>query len=70
MNEVRIMFTDIQLVFKKLSKNVAMPYVKLLNKLIYSSNSNAEEKAIASDWQRIGDALRKGIISYGRSKAK
>lgn len=54
MNEVRIMFTDIQLVFKKLSKNVAMPYVKLLNKLIYSSNSNAEEKAIASDWQRIG----------------
>jgi len=28
------MFTDIQLVFKKLSKNVAMPYVKLLNKLI------------------------------------
>jgi hypothetical protein len=23
------MFTDIQLVFKKLSKNVAMPYVKL-----------------------------------------
>ena len=70
MNEVRIMFTDIQLVFKKLSKNVAMPYVKLLNKLIYSSNSNAEEKAIASDWQRIGDDLRKGIISYGRSKAK
>lgn len=47
-----------------------MPYVKLLNKLIYSSNSNAEEKAIASDWQRIGDDLRKGIISYGRSKAK
>ena len=70
MNEVRMMFTDIQLVFKKLSKNVAMPYVKLLNKLIYSSNSNAEEKAIASDWQRIGDDLRKGIISYGRSKAK
>ena len=64
------MFTDIQLVFKKLSKNVAMPYVKLLNKLIYPSNSNAEEKAIASDWQRIGDDLRKGIISYGRSKAK
>lgn len=64
------MFTDIQLVFKKLSKNVAMPYAKLLNKLIYSSNSNAEEKAIASDWQRIGDDLRKGIISYGRSKAK
>lgn len=54
------MFTDIQLVFKKLSKNVAMPYVKLLNKLIYSSNSNAEEKAIASDWQRIGGRLKKG----------
>lgn len=64
------MFTDIQIAFKKLSKNVALPYIRLINKVMHSGGDNAEEKAIAEDWQRIGDDLRKGIISYGRSKAK
>lgn len=64
------MFTDIQIAFRKLSRNIALPYIKLANKLMHSNRSNIEEKAIAEDWQRIGDDLRKGIISYGRSKAK
>ncbi|NRO54794.1 hypothetical protein [Lactobacillus helveticus] len=69
------MFTDIQVAFKKLSKNMTLPYIKVINKKVinkfmHSNNSNVEEKAIAEDWQRIGDDLRRGIISYGRSKAK
>lgn len=64
------MFTDIQRAFRKLSRNIALPYIKLANKFIYPDKRNIEERAIAEDWQRIGDDLRKGIISYGRSKAK
>lgn len=65
-----IMFTDIQVAFKKLSKNMTLPYIQVINKFMHSNNSNVEEKAIAEDWQKIGDDLRRGIISYGRSKAK
>lgn len=66
-------FTDIRIAFKKLSRNINFSYLKVAENLFQYTNgkhNNAEGEAIASDWQKVGDDLRKGIISYGRSKAR
>lgn len=64
------MFTHIWIVFNEWIRNYAASFVRSINKLIHFNNNAVEEKSIASDWQRIGDDLRRGIISYGRSKVK
>lgn len=55
------MLANIRLIFKKLSKNLALIVVKIINKLTFC-NDNNEEKVSAGDWQRIGDDLRKEIV--------
>lgn len=36
----------------------------------FANMDGVEGNAIANDWQKIGDDLRKEIIYYGRSKAR
>lgn len=65
------MFTELNVAIAKLSKSLATPYIKFI-KQIDRSFVPTKVKTVGgfteSDWQKIGNDLRKSIILYGKKE--
>ncbi|MDF7682522.1 hypothetical protein PT287_03170 [Lactobacillus sp. ESL0679] len=66
------MFTEMTLIFKRVSKQLSVPYKRLENKSNNYSlkNNTAFGGFTEQDWKNVGNDLKRGILIYGESRIK